>query len=190
MTDVWEPTTDAVRWEIVKSVLSKDEADELRSRFDGLPKREPNPGDYPASGVWQDFDDMARNIHDRAMEVNDRIFHYELWGMFGMQVAVYDAGHSLKQHHDDTTYHGAPGATGVRMSPLQFRKLSALTMLSDPDEYDGGQLQFDLGTEFYDVKLEKGDTVFFPTHTLHGVTEVTRGRRWVSVVWFTGRMWK
>lgn len=71
-------------------------------------------------------------------------------------------------------------------------KLIGLIMLSDPEEYEGGTLQFltKTGDEFTqdleygltssyttDVVMERGEVVVFPPFAYHAVTKVTHGMR-------------
>jgi len=60
----------------------------------------------------------------------------------------------------------------------------ALTIfLSDPADYDGGQLVANFSTGEREVKLPAGSAVLYPATTLHRVAEVTRGQRLAVVTW-------
>jgi len=60
----------------------------------------------------------------------------------------------------------------------------ALTLfLSDPADYDGGELVADFSTGVRTIKLPAGSAVLYPATTLHRVTEVTRGQRLAAVTW-------
>jgi len=61
--------------------------------------------------------------------------------------------------------------------------LSATLFLSEPDEYDGGELQIDGPFGVQAVKLGAGDMVLYPSSSLHQVTPVTRGERIASFFW-------
>lgn len=61
--------------------------------------------------------------------------------------------------------------------------LSATLFLSEPEDYDGGEL---IVEEMYGpqtVKLPAGDMVLYPSKSLHRVTPVTRGARVSSFMW-------
>ena len=61
--------------------------------------------------------------------------------------------------------------------------LSATLFLSEPDEYEGGEL---IVEEMYGeqrVKLPAGDMVLYPSKSLHRVTPVTSGARVSSFFW-------
>jgi predicted 2-oxoglutarate/Fe(II)-dependent dioxygenase YbiX/glycosyltransferase involved in cell wall biosynthesis len=65
------------------------------------------------------------------------------------------------------------------------RKLSAVLQLSDPSEYEGGELQIQNG-EIYTVNKSKGTCVVFPSWMTHRVTQVTKGIRRTLVIWLEG----
>ena len=61
--------------------------------------------------------------------------------------------------------------------------LSATLFLSQPDEYDGGELVIEdtFGTQ--SVKLAAGDLVLYPASSVHRVEPVTRGSRAGAFFW-------
>ena len=61
--------------------------------------------------------------------------------------------------------------------------LSATLFLSEPDDYDGGELTIDDRFGRQQVKLPAGDLVLYPASSLHRVTPVTRGARVASFFW-------
>jgi PKHD-type hydroxylase len=61
--------------------------------------------------------------------------------------------------------------------------LSLTIFLSDPADYDGGELVINFPTGERSIKLAAGSAVLYPTTALHQVTEVTRGQRLVAVTW-------
>jgi len=76
---------------------------------------------------------------------------------------------------------------GVRLHPHNGRKLrtdvSATLFLSDPDSYDGGELQIEDTYGVHSVKLAAGDMVVYPSTSLHKVTPITRGVRIGCFLW-------
>lgn len=61
--------------------------------------------------------------------------------------------------------------------------LSATLFLSDPEEYDGGELVIEEQFGAQAVKLAAGDMVLYPSSSLHQVTPVTRGQRICAITW-------
>ncbi|HYE38562.1 MAG TPA: Fe2+-dependent dioxygenase [Ramlibacter sp.] len=61
--------------------------------------------------------------------------------------------------------------------------LSCTLFLSDPDDYDGGELVMREPQGERRLKLPAGDLVLYPGTTLHEVMPVTRGARLASFFW-------
>ena len=61
--------------------------------------------------------------------------------------------------------------------------LSATLFLSDPEDYDGGELSVEHGFGVEAVKLPAGHMVLYPASSLHHVAPVTRGERIASFFW-------
>ena len=79
----------------------------------------------------------------------------------------------------------------------KIRKLSMTCSLSDPSEYEGGQLQFQFRnqddptiTRNCTEILPRGSIVVFPSHVWHQVLPVTKGIRYSLVVWSLGYPFK
>ena len=70
----------------------------------------------------------------------------------------------------------------TRPHPLRS-DLSVTVFLSDPGDYDGGELELWLGSDHSLVKMNAGDAVIYPTGVIHQVREVTRGVRYAAVTW-------
>lgn len=69
-------------------------------------------------------------------------------------------------------------------APVHIRTdLSATLFLSDPDDYDGGELTIETAFGAQSVKLPGGSLVLYPASSLHRVTPVTRGERVASFFW-------
>jgi PKHD-type hydroxylase len=61
--------------------------------------------------------------------------------------------------------------------------LSATLFLSDPDDYDGGELVIEDTLGGRAIKLPAGHLVLYPASTVHRVEPVTRGARLASFFW-------
>jgi PKHD-type hydroxylase len=80
--------------------------------------------------------------------------------------------------HVDNAVRGDP-LTGLRIRT----DLSVTLFLSEPDEYDGGELIVEDYYGSHEVKLPAGDLVLYPATSLHTVTPITRGARVASFFW-------
>ena len=71
------------------------------------------------------------------------------------------------------------------------RKLSFSLQLSDPDDYEGGNVQFlDENGKSYFAPRQKGSIILFDSRTQHRVLKVTKGTRKSIVGWVVGPRWK
>jgi PKHD-type hydroxylase len=86
-------------------------------------------------------------------------------------------GHHFGIHVDNAV-------RGDRLTGLRIRTdLSVTLFLSEPGEYDGGELVVEDLYGSHEVKLPAGDLVVYPASSLHMVTPVTRGVRVASFFW-------
>lgn len=122
------------------------------------------------SWLYESFAYIARNL-------NGQIFNFDITGFLdNFQYTVYTANNDHYNWHTDQI-------NGVSTAP---RKLSFVLQLSDPDEYEGGDLELLLSADPVKLKKQKGLVCAFPSWTLHRVTPVTKGIRKTLVVWVVG----
>ena len=89
----------------------------------------------------------------------------------------YQGGHAFGTHVDNAIRQ-VPG------TPVKVRTdLSMTLFLSEPDEYEGGELIIEDTYGTQSVKLPAGDMILYPATSLHRVTPVTEGRRLASFFW-------
>lgn len=89
----------------------------------------------------------------------------------------YRGGQSFGTHVDNAI-------RPVKGTPHKVRTdLSATLFLSEPEEYDGGELLMEDTYGSHGAKLPAGDLVLYPATSLHRVTPVTRGARLASFFW-------
>jgi PKHD-type hydroxylase len=87
----------------------------------------------------------------------------------------YDEGMGFDTHVDNS----------IRFSgPMRFRTdIAATLFLTDPKDYDGGELIVEDAYGEHAVKLPAGDMILYPATSLHRVAPITRGSRWASFFW-------
>ena len=76
-----------------------------------------------------------------------------------------------------------------------LRKVSITVQLSEPDDYEGGDLELYLGGSFEKPNIEKsprkaGCVFIFPSYLMHRVAPVTKGTRKSFVLWLGGGHYK
>jgi PKHD-type hydroxylase len=87
----------------------------------------------------------------------------------------YDEGMAFDTHVDNS----------IRFAgSVRFRTdVSATLFLTDPADYDGGELIVEDAYGEHAVKLPAGDMILYPASSLHRVSPITRGSRWASFFW-------
>ena len=89
----------------------------------------------------------------------------------------YQGGGSFGVHVDNAIRQ-VPG------TPVKVRTdLSMTLFISEPDEYEGGELIIEEAFGSQKIKLAAGDMILYPSTSLHRVTPVTQGRRLASFFW-------
>lgn len=90
---------------------------------------------------------------------------------------AYGEGEGFDIHVDNAIRLRRDGQEKVRSD------LSGTLFLSDPEDYDGGELIVEDNFGAHSVKLPAGDMILYPASSLHRVTPVTRGERRASFFW-------
>ena len=119
-------------------------------------------------------------------------WNFDLVDSEDCQFTIYNQGQYYGWHTDTdgNLYYGK----GNEWNNL-MRKLSVTVSLSDPEDYEGGVLEFDLRntgqintSEIIKCKeiLPRGSIVVFPSYTWHRVSPVTKGTRLSLVQWNLG----
>ena len=135
---------------------------------------------------------------------NDEVFKYDLDHIDGesMQYTQYGVGEFYNWHNDagiSCAY--KPVSVGNRSDGLAsdflnenielVRKLSFVVQLSDPEDYEGGNLQLlDEAGKSYFAPRQRGTVIVFDSRTQHRVLKVTKGLRKSLVGWVVGPRWK
>jgi PKHD-type hydroxylase len=126
------------------------------------------------------WDWVYRSCTDAVNWMNDNIFHYELMYINDLQFTSYNASDEqyYKKHIDTLLTDSYP------------RKLSFSILLSDPNDFEGGDLLLHLGKTPTEGYREQGKATFFNSMLLHEVTPVTKGTRYSLVGWVSGPPFK
>ncbi|HEY3488392.1 MAG TPA: Fe2+-dependent dioxygenase [Gammaproteobacteria bacterium] len=97
--------------------------------------------------------------------------------MYPPMFNCYEGGEHFGSHVDNAV-RLIPG-TGTKIRT----DISATLFLTEPEDYDGGELLVEDTYGTHSVKLPAGDMVLYPSTSLHKVTAVTRGTRLASFFW-------
>ncbi len=89
-------------------------------------------------------------------------------------------GYAGGEHYGDHV----DGAVRTMIGAAPMRTdLSATLFLTDPADYDGGELVVADTYGEHDVKLDAGDMILYPASSVHRVEPVTRGERVCAFFW-------
>ena len=113
--------------------------------------------------------------------LNAKYYQFDLTG-FGeaLQLTNYD--------QSEAGMYGWHVDLGSNTGPS--RKLSLVLQLTDPSQYEGGNLQLYIGGHPQTVRKQRGLVVAFPSYMVHQVTPVTQGSRQSLVAWASGPAFK
>jgi PKHD-type hydroxylase len=89
----------------------------------------------------------------------------------------YEGGQSFGNHVDNAIRQ-------ISGTPHRVRTdLSATLFLTNPEDYDGGELVIEDTYGVHSIKLPAGHLILYPATSLHNVRPVTRGARISSFFW-------
>ena len=89
----------------------------------------------------------------------------------------YAGGEHYGLHVDGAIRAQRPGLPAIRAD------VSATVFLSEPDEYEGGELVVVDAYGTHEVKLPAGDAIIYPAGSVHEVMPVASGERIASFLW-------
>jgi PKHD-type hydroxylase len=142
--------------------------------------------DIRISNVSFIYDEHFRNyfLHEYYKPVYD----IEGWNVAAtepFQYTVYNENDHYDWHID---YNKEPDSDGM------VRKVSCTLWLNDPEEYEGGEFELNVGgpgytSEIKSFKGKQGSAIIFLSHMYHRVLPVTKGTRKSLVLWLLGEPW-
>ena len=152
--------------------------------------------------VWMNDTWIYKEIHPYIHEANEKAGWNFDWDFSeSCQFTKYGVGQYYGWHCDswDKPYSRPPLADGTRpIDHGKIRKLSVTISLSHPDEYEGGNLEFDFRNQVdwdrnkkaaihsCDGIRPRGSIIVFPSFVWHRVAPVTKGTRYSLVIWNLG----
>ena len=171
----------------VPGVLTATELSELRALIDAAPWEDGNATSGAQSALAKnnlqlpEASDVARKA---GAKVREALTRNPLFMSAALPHTVYPPlfnrygeGHGFGDHVDNALRFQRDQGVRIRTD------LSATLFLTEPDDYDGGELVVEGAFGAQDVKLNAGDLVLYPGSSLHHVTPVTRGARVSAFFW-------
>tara|TARA_B100000965_G_C19491774_1_gene713353 strand:+ start:215 stop:811 length:597 start_codon:yes stop_codon:yes gene_type:complete len=136
-----------------------------------------------STNTWVQDSEVIKMFGDIVLEVNRSArWNLNITGCEAIQYATYTEGDYFKWHVDQFP----------EIENNMTRKISMSLFLSNPDEYEGGELDLELyGPDAYPERSNtfrclKGEALFFQSDYWHRVRPVKSGVRKSLVAWFFG----
>jgi PKHD-type hydroxylase len=175
-------------WYLGQSPL--EDIDKASSEYIQIPPQDALMG---KDGADRDhnFRNTTVRFADRAHWFGQRMFEFAIranleckWGFEtdsfeAVQFAEYGVGQKYNWHVDNFPLSGAD----------KDRKVTVVCMMSDPENFEGGELQVRLYGDFT-PPMKKGTIIAFPSILQHQVTPVTKGVRYTATMWISGPRFK
>ena len=169
---------------MIADVVSKDELAKLRAQLkdvkfdDGRATAGPAVRDVKNNLQTVGTDkalEQPRQMLGAALLKNELINQYALpRRLLPPMFNRYDSGMEYGGHVDNAIMGGG--------DPMRA-DLSITVFLTDPADYDGGELVINSDGNPQAVKLAAGSAVVYPSTSIHKVNKVTRGSRLCGVTW-------
>ena len=130
---------------------------------------------------WLSEDWIKNLLWEYILKINSNAFKIKVENNAEVQFTEYrfDENGHYDWHHD-VNWNGQLDID---------RKISLTVQLSNENEYDGGNFEFEELETNANFKL-KGTIIIFPSYLRHRVTPITSGVRKSLVAWFSGPQWR
>ena len=122
---------------------------------------------------------IYRHMTEAVNRINSEFWHFDLEYLEGLQFTAYDKPGDHQDTHMDTGWIGE-----------HYRKLTIVLQLSDPESYEGGDLELQLAHDHTPMTRAQGTMIVFPSFILHRVRPLISGERYSLVSWVCGRPFK
>jgi PKHD-type hydroxylase len=165
----------------IEDFLSADEVQavsEIARQAKFIEGRRSNPHNLTKDNVIADPDDpigqKAGQIALVALQRNEQVNNFAAPKRVAVpSLSRYGAGMKYGAHID---------AALLRIGSQALRSDVSCTMfISNPSDYQGGELLIHMGTELLRIKGNAGSAIFYPSTTVHEVVPVTSGERLVII---------
>ncbi|HUN27136.1 MAG TPA: Fe2+-dependent dioxygenase [Steroidobacteraceae bacterium] len=158
---------------------------ELARQTKFLSGRASNPHNATKNNVIQDPADptgqKASQLALAAIQRNEQARLFALPKRMAVpQLLKYGPGMNYGAHVD-------AAFMNVGAQPLRS-DVSCTIFVSDPADYEGGELAISLGSETVRIRGKAGDAVFYPSTTLHEVAPISSGERLVLITFIESQI--
>ncbi len=170
----------------ILDVLSKDEVQQFREHInlapweDGKLSAGSQAAAVKSNQQLDDKSELAQSLSDTLLH---RLRTHPTFVSATLPFKIYPPKFNRYQKggsyglHIDSAIMTTPNQETIRTD------ISATLFLSEPDEYEGGELMIETQYGAQEVKLNAGDLIVYPSTSLHKVQSVTKGSRICAFLW-------
>lgn len=132
--------------------------------------------DYSQEINWL-WERLSNNIN----YANRQWWNFNIYGILeSLHLLCYDANNGDGKYKDGYIRHIDYN------QHTHNRKITFSIQLSDPQDYEGGNLKLYASKKPEPLPRSRGTMVMFPSYILHEVAPMVRGKRWALVCWASG----
>jgi len=155
---------------------------EIRKTNEWYLRDQPN-NDFRPDKPNKDWKWLQDKMFQMANIVNDSVFHFDIDACDDeLKLIEYTKGGFYGWHTD------------FNAGSCSNRKIVGIVQLTDPSEYEGGEVQFGIQDkdtkEWYSMNQLKGSLTLFPAFLCHNVVPISKGKRYVIQEIFVGDHFK
>lgn len=172
---------------VIEQLLTKAEVADFRGKLDGAGWRDGRDSagtlsvQVKSNQQLAEQDPLAVSLGNRILQ---RLGNHPLFLSAALPARIYPPKFNRYAGGGHYGVHVDSAVMAISGTPLMLRSdLSATLFLSEPEEYDGGELTIETRFGAQAVKLAAGDLVLYPSTSLHQVTPVSRGARTSAFFW-------
>ena len=170
----------------IENVLSKEEVQQFRSLLELTPWLD---GKLTAGGQAMhvkanlQVDDSAESAVRLRNTILQQLSNHPLFISAALPGRIYPPKFNRYQNGGHYGLHVDNAIMPLADGRMLRTDVSCTLFLSEPEEYDGGELTIETCYGAQAVKLPAGDMILYPSTRLHEVKPVTRGSRICAFFW-------
>lgn len=119
---------------------------------------------------------LFQKLVNLAMEANKNFFKMDISSLNETYILEYRKGDYFRPHMDINDFSAST------------RKLSLVLLLSEPGDYQGGELEFIPSVG--EISQNQGNLIIFPSYMVHQVRKLKKGIRFSMVSWIHGPVFR
>ncbi|MGJ8618910.1 MAG: Fe2+-dependent dioxygenase [Methylophilaceae bacterium] len=173
---------------VIKNILTQSEVKQFRAHLDQQAWQDGNETAGGLAKQVKNNQQLADEQSEVAVSLGNHILrilgNHPQFTSFALPEKIYPPRFNRYEQGETYGLHVDSAMMAIPNTHMSLRSdLSATLFLTEPDEYDGGELSIALEFGTQEVKLAAGDMVVYPSSSLHQVTPIKSGVRTCAFFW-------